>query len=122
MEVARRSSCRAQTAGSGSRRAEPPLQQAEYGCFGFREIARLAGRGPRAAGDGLHHRSVEVGVENRRVNVTLPADGLRIPQPLRHRFYRADDVLLRLRVGVDLLEVLQELRREHRAGPCPEIL
>src|SRR5207247_1541610 len=43
-------------------------------------------------------RAVHVRVDDRRMDVALPADGFRLAEPLLHRFARAGDLSLRVRL------------------------
>ncbi len=70
-------------------------------------------------GDGV---TVEIGADHRWVDVALPADRRGVPQPAGDPLDRRDDVLLRRRVGVELLELRQRLGGELRPGPGAEIL
>ncbi len=56
------------------------------------------------------------------MDVGLAADRRGVAEPLRHALDRLDDVLLRLGVGVERLELLQGQRAEDRAGPGAEVL
>ena len=65
---------------------QPALQQPEHRRFAGRERVRGLRDAASALGDGRQHRAIHVGVENRRMDVALPAHRLGVAQPLGDRF------------------------------------
>ncbi|MFT3789272.1 MAG: hypothetical protein QM770_24345 [Tepidisphaeraceae bacterium] len=56
------------------------------------------------------------------MDVALAAHGLGVTEAFRHRFDRADDVLFRLRLAIELFELAQRLGRQYRAGESAKVL
>ena len=75
-----------------------------------------------ALGDGLEHRAIQVGVEHRRVDVALPAHRLGVSQAPGHHLDSSEDVPFGLGIRGERLEFAEQLRRQNRARPRPEIL
>jgi hypothetical protein len=86
---------------------EPSLQQSENGRFSLRERAGALRHSSGSLRHRLDQRAVKVGFQDRRVDVALPADRLRISKPLCHRFHGLDDVAFGLGVRFEGFEVFE---------------
>ena len=113
-----------------------------------RRARAIAPRRPRAAGGAAHEpptplggrcrrgrvlllrrldqrpadRAVEVGLQDRRVDVAAAGDGRGVAEPVGGLPDRLDDVPLRATLAVGRLERPQRAVRQDRAGPRPEVL
>ena len=66
--------------------------------------------------------SVEVGIHDFRVDITLPAHGSRIPKTLCHRFNGSQHVAFRLRLRIECRHFVEGSSRQHGASPGTKIL
>src|SRR3954468_17898327 len=101
---------------------EPFLQELQHQHFVPAQggAALLAGA---PHGRRLGHRFAHpVGIDQRRMHVVLAAHGARVPEALRDRIDRRDDVALRLPPARPLATAAQLHRREHGAAPGAEVL
>ena len=82
---------------------QPPLEQREHRRLPFRQGLDAARRRARSSRGRSRQCAVEIRLEHRRVDVALPADGLRVAEALGDGLDRPHDVALRLRLGAERL-------------------
>src|SRR4051812_35316608 len=107
--------------GSGGFSAEASLDHPDDCVF----LGVEGGASPGRAGAGLDRpdrRSIHVGIENRRMDVALPAHGLGVAQSFGNRFDRFHDVAFSLGVRLELLDCGERLCRQNGTSPGPEVL
>src|SRR4051812_36223952 len=107
--------------GSGGFSAEASLDHPDDRVF-----LRVQGRaGPGGAGarlDRPDRGAIHVGIENRRMDVTLPTHGLRVAEPFGNRFDRFHDVAFRLGIRSEPLNRGERLCRQNGTRPGAEVL
>src|SRR5690606_28233591 len=102
---------------------ETLLQESHNGRLLGRQVGEFANQllfGPGA--QHFKHGPVEVGVDDRGVNVRLSRDRGGVAEALGYTLDRADDVSPCLHIGVELLELLEGERGENGARPGAEVL
>ena len=99
-----------------------PQQRHDRGLLRPQVVQRLGQLALDALAHDLERSALEVGLDHGRVDVALPADRRRVAEPLGDRLDRAHDVLLRLGLAVERLDLLERLRGQDGAGPGAEVL
>jgi len=98
-------------------------QEGHHGDFlGLQAVARIGQFFFRSLLQRLQQASVQIAVEDRRMDVALAADGRRIAEHLGDRLDGLQDVLLGFRLGVEDLELLQGQGCEVGRRPGAKIL